>query len=84
MGLHVPTSKTDKFIYIRNSSSSTSLTNLQNNINDQANGTNNYWSYQFYITSEGILSAKSLKTINNTFEVTDGGSLYARNIYIKD
>ena len=84
MGLHVPTSKTDKFIYIRNSSSSTSLTNLQNNINDQTNGTNNYWNYQFYITSEGILSAKSLKTINNTFEVTDGGSLYARNIYIKD
>ena len=84
MGLHVPTSKTDKFIYIRNSSSSTSLTNLQNNINDQANGTNNYWNYQFYITSEGVLSAKSLKTINNTFEVTDGGSLYARNIYIKD
>lgn len=84
MGLHVPTSKTDKFIYIRNSSFSTSLTNLQNNINDQANGTNNYWNYQFYITSEGILSAKSLKTINNTFEVTDGGSLYARNIYIKD
>ena len=84
MGLHVPTSKTDKFIYIRNSSSSTSLTNLQNNINDQANGTNNYWNYQFYITSEGVLSAKSLKTINSTFEVTDGGSLYARNIYIKD
>jgi hypothetical protein len=34
MCLHVPVSETDKFIYIRNSSSSTALSNLQNSIND--------------------------------------------------
>lgn len=64
MGLHVPTSKTDKFIYIRNNSSSTSLSNLQNNINDQANGTNNYWNYQFYVTSEGNLYAKNIYVLD--------------------
>lgn len=64
MGLHVPTSKTDKFIYVRNSSSSTALLNLQNNINDQANGTNNYWNYQFYVTSEGNLYAKNIYVLD--------------------
>ena len=64
MGLHVPTSKTDKFIYVRNSSSSTALSNLQNNINDQANGTNNYWNYQFYVTSEGNLYAKNIYVLD--------------------
>ena len=64
MGLHVPTSKTDKFIYVRNSSSSTALSNLQNNINDQANGTNNYWNYQYYVTSEGNLYAKNIYVLD--------------------
>lgn len=64
MGLHVPTSKTDKFIYVRNSSSSTALSNLQNNINDQTNGTNNYWNYQFYVTSEGNLYAKNIYVLD--------------------
>lgn len=64
MGLHVPTSKTDKFIYVRNSSSSTALSNLQNNINDQANGANNYWNYQFYVTSEGNLYAKNIYVLD--------------------
>ena len=78
MGLHVPTSKTDKFIYVRNSSSSTTLSNLQNNINDQANGTNNYWSYQFYVTSEGNLYAKNIYVLdqyNNPIQIGGSGGI---------
>lgn len=78
MGLHVPVSTTDKFIYIRNSSSSTALTNLQNNINDQANGTNNYWSYQFYITSEGNLYAKNIYVLDqygNPIQIGGSGGI---------
>lgn len=78
MGLHVPVSTTDKFIYIRNSSSSTALTNLQNNINDQANGTNNYWNYQFYVTSEGNLYAKNIYVLdqyNNPIQIGGSGGI---------
>ena len=78
MGLHVPTSKTDKFIYVRNSSSSTALSNLQNNINDQANGTNNYWNYQFYVTSEGNLYAKNIYVLdqyNNPIQIGGSGGI---------
>ena len=78
MGLHVPTSKTDKFIYVRNSSSSTALSNLQNNINDQTNGTNNYWNYQFYITSEGNLYAKNIYVLdqyNNPIQIGGSGGI---------
>ena len=78
MGLHVPTSKTDKFIYVRNSSSSTALSNLQNNINDQTNGTNNYWSYQFYVTSEGNLYAKNIYVLdqyNNPIQIGGSGGI---------
>ena len=83
MGLHVPTSKTDKFIYVRNSSSSTALSNLQNNINDQANGTNNYWNYQFYVTSEGNLYAKNIYVLDqygNPIQI--GGSSGVAGIFL--
>ena len=78
MGLHVPTSKTDKFIYVRNSVSTNTLTNLQNNINDQINGTNNYWNYQFYVTSEGNLYAKNIYVLdqyNNPIQIGGSGGI---------
>lgn len=78
MGLHVPTSKTDKFIYVRNSVSTNTLTNLQNNINDQTNGTNNYWNYQFYVTSEGNLYAKNIYVLdqyNNPIQIGGSGGI---------
>ena len=78
MGLHVPISKTDKFIYIRNSASTNTLTNLQNNINDQTNGTNNYWNYQFYVTSEGNLYAKNIYVLdqyNNPIQIGGSGGI---------
>lgn len=78
MGLHVPVSETDKFIYIRNSSSSTALSNLQNSINDQPNGTNNYWNYQFYVTSEGNLYAKNIYVLDqygNPIQIGGSGGI---------
>ena len=74
MGVHVPTSKTDKFLYIRSSdpnnaaiSNSNTLENLSNDINDAIG---DYWNYQFYVTSEGNLYAKNLYILNNNGGVT--------------
>lgn len=57
-GLHVPASATDKLLYIRNAATSTSLENLQNDIDDNSGG--NYWKYQFYLTNDGSLYAKNI------------------------
>ena len=79
MGVHVPTSKTDKFLYIRSSdpnnaaiSNSNTLENLSNDINDAIG---DYWNYQFYVTSEGNLYAKNIYVLdqyNNPIQI--GGS----------
>ena len=68
MGVHVPTSKTDKFLYIRSSdeenaaiSNSNTLENLSNDINDTIG---DYWNYQFYVTSEGNLYAKNIYVLD--------------------
>ena len=60
-GLHFPTSASDKLLYIRNSSSSNTLTYLNEALEDQYT---NRWNYLFYITN--------------------GGSIYAKNIYVLD
>jgi len=70
-GLHVPTSATDKFLYIRNASTSTSLENLQNDINDNSGG--NYWSYQFYLTNDGSLYAKNIYIMDDSGNTTQIG-----------
>ena len=69
MGVHVPNSKTDKFLYIRSSdpnnaaiSNSNTLENLSNDINDAIGM---YWNYQFYVTSEGNLYAKNLYILDD-------------------
>ena len=74
MGVHVPTSKTDKFLYIRSSdpdnaaiSNSNTLENLSNDINDAIG---DYWNYQFYVTSEGNLYAKNLYILDDNGGVT--------------
>ena len=53
-GLHLPTSNSDKFLYIRNAASTQSLDNLLNDLDDAGY---NYWTYKFYIDSEGNLHA---------------------------
>jgi len=74
MGVHVPISKTDKFLYIRSSdpdnaaiSNSNTLENLSNDINDAIG---DYWNYQFYVTSEGNLYAKNLYILDDNGGVT--------------
>ena len=57
-GLHVPASATDKLLYIRNATTTVSLENLQNDIDDNSGG--NYWNYQFYLTNDGSLYAKNI------------------------
>ena len=52
-GIHVPTSKGDKFLYIRNASSTTALSNLVADLEDT--NTTPYWVYKFYIDGEGNL-----------------------------
>ena len=74
MGVHVPNSKTDKFLYIRSSdpnnaaiSNSDTLENLSNDINDAIGM---YWNYQFYVTSEGNLYAKNLYILDDNGGIT--------------
>lgn len=53
-GLHLPTSYSDKFLYIRNASGSETLDNLLNDLDDSGY---NYWNYKFYIDGEGNIHA---------------------------
>ena len=82
MGVHVPNSKTDKFLYIRSSdpnnaaiSNSNTLENLSNDINDAIG---DYWNYQFYVTSEGNLYAKNIYVLdqyNNPVQIGGSGGI---------
>ena len=53
-GLHLPTSYSDKFLYIRNAASSETLDNLLDDLDDAGY---NYWNYIFYIDGSGNLHA---------------------------
>ena len=53
-GLHLPSSYSDKFLYIRNASGSESLENLLNDLDDAGY---NYWNYKFYVDGDGNLHA---------------------------
>ena len=70
-GLHVPTSATDKLLYIRNAPTSTSLENLQNDIDDNSGG--NFWNYQFYLTNDGSLYAKNIYIMDESGNTTQIG-----------
>ena len=70
-GLHVPTSATDKFLYIRNADTTYSLENLQNALEDSSGL--NYWKYLFYITNDGSLYAKNIYVIDQNGNTTQVG-----------
>ena len=70
-GLHVPASATDKLLYIRNAATTTSLENLQNDIDDNSGG--NYWKYQFYLTNDGSLYAKNIYIMDDNGGTTQIG-----------
>ena len=58
LGLHVPNSANNKFIYVRRASNTIDLSDLIVDLND--NSGNNYWDYQFYIDKQGNLYANNL------------------------
>ena len=64
LGSHIPTSTNDKFIYIRNASTTKSLAVLQGDLEDNSGA--NAWSYQFYITRDGNLYAKNFYLLDGT------------------
>jgi len=74
MGLHVPTAGIDKFIYIRSSKSDISTTNilenLQNSLEDNLDGTNNYWTYKFFISADGGIYARNIYAIDENGNYT--------------
>ena len=74
MGLHVPTAGIDKFIYIRSSKNDTStaniLENLQNSLEDNSDGTNNYWTYKFFISADGGIYARNIYAIDENGNYT--------------
>ena len=74
LGFHVPTSVSDKFIYIRESKNNIStediLENLLGNINDNLDGTNNYWNYKFFINADGSLYARNIYALDDSGNYT--------------
>lgn len=77
LGLHIPNSTNNKFMYIRRASSSESLDNLITDLNDTSGG--NYWDYQFYVDKQGNLYANNLyfKNQEGTWSLISGSdSIY--------
>ena len=69
-GLHLPTSANDKLLYIRNSSSSNTLTYLNEALEDQYT---NRWNYLFYITNSGSIYAKNIYVLDDNGQATQIG-----------
>ena len=69
-GLHLPTSANDKLLYIRNSSSSNTLTYLNEALEDQYT---NRWNYLFYITNSGSVYAKNIYVLDDNGQATQIG-----------
>lgn len=73
-GLHFPTissSLNDKFIYIRNSSTTETLENLNDDLDDNTGF--NYWQYRFYVTADGNLYARNLYVLDDNGQATQIG-----------
>lgn len=69
-GLHLPTSLTDKFLYIRNAPNTQTLENLQNDLEDSGY---DYWTYRFYISADGSLYARNLYVLDDNGNTTQIG-----------
>lgn len=69
-GLHLPTSSTDKFLYIRNAPNTQTLENLQNDLEDSGY---DYWTYRFYISADGSLYARNLYVLDDNGNTTQIG-----------
>lgn len=81
-GLHVPSSKDDKFLYIRNANSSTSLSNLVYDLEDSF--TTHYWTYKFWIDGEGNVHAPGFYIGDSTTPIGGGTGTIAEKIINSD
>ena len=80
-GLHLPTSYSDKFLYIRNAANSQTLDNLLNDLDD--NGYN-YWNYLFWIDGEGNVHAPGFYIGDSTTPIGGGAGTTAQKIINSD
>ena len=81
-GMHVPTSKDDKFLYIRNASSTTSLANLIYDLED-TNATH-YWTYKFWVDGSGNVHAPGFYVGDSTTPIGGGANTIAQKIINQD
>ena len=77
-GIHVPTSKDDKFLYIRNASSTTDLSNLISDLEDTQNP--KVWEYQFYIDGSGNVHAPGFYIGDSTTPIGGGAGTVAERL----
>ena len=77
-GIHVPTSKDDKFLYIRNASSTTDLNNLISDLEDTQSP--KVWEYQFYIDGSGNVHAPGFYIGDSTTPIGGGAGTVAERL----
>lgn len=76
-GLHLPTSLTDKFLYIRNAPNTEDLENLQNDLDDLGY---DYWTYRFYVAGDGSVYARNIYVLDDNGNITPIGG--ADGVYL--
>ena len=76
-GLHLPTSYSDKFLYIRNAASSQTLDNLLNDLDDSGY---NYWSYLFWVDGSGNVHAPGFYIGDSTTPIGGGAGTVAERL----
>lgn len=67
MGAHYPTSRTDKFLYLRRSINNATITNLNDDLD---NDSSSYWRYSFYVSGDGNLYARNLYVLDDDGNAT--------------
>ena len=77
-GLHVPSSRNDKFIYIRNASGNYSLDSLVNDLEDTQNPS--IWTYQFWVDGSGNVHAPGFYIGNSSTPIGGGAGTVAEKL----
>lgn len=77
-GLHVPSSRSDKFIYIRNASGNSSLDSLVNDLEDTQNPS--IWTYQFWVDGSGNVHAPGFYIGNSSTPIGGGTGTVAEKL----
>jgi len=77
-GIHVPTSKADKFLYIRNASATTDASNLIRDLEDTQSPA--VWTYKFWVDGEGNVHAPGFYIGNSTTPIGGGAGTVAERL----